>query len=49
MNLVVPNPKGDDHDPVEIPIPEQFMSNYRDGKLVTGKEEKSFFVKLISF
>ncbi len=41
MNLCVPNPAGADHDPIEIPIPEQFISLYKNGKLSTNQVDHS--------
>lgn len=33
MNVVVPGSR--DSDPLELPVPEQFVSTFQDGKLVT--------------
>ena len=33
INVVVPG--SGESDPVELPVPEQFVSTFRDGKLVT--------------
>ena len=42
MNVVIPNPSGkEEDDPVEMPIPEQFKTLVKDGKLVTEQVDHS--------
>jgi adenylyl cyclase-associated protein len=42
MNVIIPNPSGkEEDDPVELPIPEQFKTVVKDGKLDTNQVDHS--------